>query len=453
MDKKLLENIYLNKKYFNVFFNASLHKKRVDDLVIISKFYYKYNLFTTKEYPINNKLLNKWIASHKTVEDKDIAKSLIKPVLYISNKEFLENLKKSAERFNKYIISNNVKKYYIIIGANTASGTYENEYINIGKSNYWTILAILKYLIVKPYDILLNLNMAIEFSTFEKIKNNVEIYDYVFIDDASYSGSQLFDNTIEFHLFQKHYLNSVTMNKNNIKELLEPLTKNNLDNNLSNNENILIKNNDIDCKINVHIIVPYISFLAKCKAHNIELKHNINIHLYNEFFMKSYSKYYNDICSNNGYIKSNIITKLEKTYNNFNFYSNLIPIYFSHKMPDNVSTISYLLLSGIVINYSDIEQNIKDKNIKDKKIKNIKDKKIKDKKIKDKKIKNIKDIKNKKTIKKYKFVQFIKNCIYPKNKTMKPNNLPKWCNYKCPISQSKIAKMFIYNYLKKLLKK
>ena len=85
----ILNNLFLNKKYFKLFFDPKLRLKRVNDIYKLSEFYKKYKLFDqNKNYDINKKLLEKWINSHKTDEDKYIAKMLIEPVVHVSLEEF-----------------------------------------------------------------------------------------------------------------------------------------------------------------------------------------------------------------------------------------------------------------------------------------------------------------------------------------------------------------------------
>ena len=138
----------------------------------------------------------------------------------------------------------------------------------------------------------------------------------------------------------------------------------------------------------------------------------------------NYDIYYSD-----KYTSSMIIKDLEETYRSFGFHKDLIPLYFAHKMPDSASTIDYLLLSGIVVNNSEIKQNNKKDN------------------------KDNKDNKNNKSnqdnkIKEYKYAQFINNCIYPKNKNIKPKSLERWgCNKLCPESPAKNIKNKIYKIM------
>ena len=394
----ILNNLFLNKKYFKLFFDPKLRLKRVNDIYKLSEFYKKYKLFDqNKNYNINKKLLEKWINSHKTDEDKYIAKMLIDPVVHVSLEEFKSNLIHSVNKFNHYIKSNNIKKYYIVIGANKLYGTNQQNYLDIGKSNFWTLLLSLPYLIIKPYDILLNLNQAIEFSIFEKLKKKEKIFDFVFFDDCSYSGSQLFQNVIDFNLLQKYYLNAMITNSK--------IEKINI-NNLNKKENKLIKVHNEKPNIHIHVIIPYISLPAKDLAFDIQTKRNIGIHLYNNYFIKSYNDFYK--------FDEILLNQLEDTYSLDGYNKNLIPLYFDHKMPDGVSTIDYILLSGIVSNYSDSKKD------------------------------------NKKL--KKKFVQFINNCIYPSNKLMNPLELKKWgYNTLCPVSPYKKAKKFIENYIQKSL--
>lgn len=431
--KNLLNNLFLHEKYFDTFFNQNLREKRLEDINNLSKFYTKNKLLkVTKDYSINQQLLEKWINSHKTENDKNISRSLMKPITYISFDIFYENLLYSTKKFNQYIIENKIKKYYLIIGANNAGGTDSSRYVNIEKSNFWTLLLIYPYLEQKPYDVVLNLNQALEFSIFDIIresdKKNKKIKnlrtDFVFVDDASYSGSQLFNYTIGTELINKKYLDAIYNIQT--KNTILPITKNNTEinkkeKNPNNFSSPLKKMNELSpSNVNIHIIVPYISTCAYELGNEIHLKKNINIHFYNNYLVSSYEKYYK--------YGDDILENLRKTYGNFGFYKNLIPLYFAHKMPDGVSTIDYILLSGIVVNNSDIT---KEEN-KSRKSTNLTN--------------SIK--KSKHTTKKYKYVQFIKNCIYPKNKLMKPSSLKKWgCNKLCPISPAKNIQNKIYDIM------
>lgn len=426
-NKKLLNNVFLNKKFFPLFFNLDMRKKRLDDIYFLSKFYYKNKLcIQKKEYAINEKLLKKWINSHKTEEDKECAGMLIKPIVYVSFSEFIENLIKSVNKFNRYLEDNKIKNYYLIIGANNGSGSNFKNYLDIGKSNFWVLLIILPYLKIKPHDILLNLKQAIDFSIFEKLKNKRNINDFVFVDDASYSGSQLFEQTIQLQLFEKYVYDGIFV-KQNVKQI----EKNDL---VKMKKTSLIKTQNDVPNINLHIIIPYLSITARDISLNIQYKNNIAIHLYNNYFINNYKKYYN--------YNEEELKKMSVAYGEYGFNDTLIPLYFSHKMPDGVSTLDYILLSGIISNYSDIINN--KKNIDHKQV-------IKKKKNIDDKLSNEKNIDDKKIIKK-KFIQFIDNCIYPKNKIMKPSSLEMWgCNKLCPISPYKTAKIFIENRLKKIV--
>ena len=421
--KKLLNNVFLHEKYFDTFFNQNLREKRLEDINNLSKIYSKNKLLkVTKDYNIDKKLLEKWINSHKTENDKNIARSLINPITYISFDIFYENLLYSTKKFNQYIINNKIKKYYLIIGANDGGGTDSSRYINIEKSNFWTLLLIYPHLEQKPYDIVLNLNQALEFSIFDIIREKPKNLrtDFVFVDDASYSGSQLFNYTIGTQLINKKYLDAIYNLQT--KNVISEITKNNINTkkNAYNFYSPLKKMNDLSLyssNVNIHIIVPYISTCAYELGNEIHLKKNINIHFYNNYLVSSYEKYYK--------YNDDILDNLRKTYENFGFNKNLIPLYFAHKMPDGVSTIDYILLSGIVVNNSDILK---------------KENKNEDKSINSMKKSNI--------AKKYKYVQFIKNCIYPKNKVMKPSTLTKWgCNKLCPISPAKDIQNKIYDIM------
>lgn len=418
---KMLDNVFLHEKYYSTFFDRDLRLKRLEDINNLSIFYKTHNLLSIdKDYNINNILLKKWINSHKTEEDKQVAEALISPITYISFPVFMENLLESINRFNRHLLQNKIKKYYLIIGANTASGTRNQFFINISKSNFWIILIIYPYLLYKPHDILLSLNQAIEFSVFDKIEGKKMIDNFLFVDDASYSGSQLFEETIGTQLLQKHYLDALFE-----KTKINSISKNNLKIKTS----LIKKSNNYSKHINIHIAIPFISLTAKDKALSIEIRKNIKIHLYNTYYIKNYEDYYE---------YDSMLGKLTDTYNNQGFYKNLIPLYFAHKMPDGVSTIDYILLSGIVINYSDIKKQNKLNKLNELNKLN----KNKNNKIFEKKPEKIEK----------KYVQFINNCTYPKNKVMNPQKLSYWgCNKLCPISPSKIAKEYVDKYLIRIL--
>lgn len=415
-NKKLLNNVFLNKKFFPTFFNLDMRKKRLDDIYFLSTFYYKNKLcIQKKEYAINEKLLKKWINAHKTEEDKKIAEKLIKPIVYVSFSDFIENLIKSVNKFNRYLEDNKIKNYYLIIGANNGGGSNFMNYLDIGKSNFWTLLIILPYLKIKPHDILLNLKQAIDFSIFEKLKNKINIVDYVFADDASYSGLQLFEHTIKDQLFEKYFYNGIF-----VKQDVKPIEKNDLDKIKMKKSSLIKIQNDVP-NINLHIIIPYLSITSRDISLNIQYKNNIAIHLHNSYFINNYKNYYGE----------EVLKKMSVTYGEYGFRDTLTPLYFSHKMPDGVSTIDYILLSGIISNYSDV----------------INSQKNNDKKLNEDGKKNIDEKKFKK-----KFIQFIDNCIYPKNKIIKPSSLERWeCNKLCPISPYKTAKIFIEKRLKKIV--
>jgi hypothetical protein len=213
-----------------------------------------------------------------------------------------------------------------------------------------------------------------------------------------------------------------------VKQDVKPIEKTNLD---KIKKSSLIKTQNDVPNINLHIIIPYMSITSRDISLNIQYKNNISIHLYNNYFINNYKNYYNY----NYYDEE--LKKMSVAYGQYGFNDTLIPLYFSHKMPDGVSTLDYILLSGIVSNYSDMNNKklIKNKNIDDKKLNEDRGENIDDKKL----------------IKK-KFIQFIDNCIYPKNKIMKPRSLDKWgCNILCPISPYKNAKIFIEKRLKKIV--
>ena len=430
---KLLNNVFLHEKYFSTFFDVKFRDKRLEDINNLSKFYSKNKLLeVSKDYNIDQKLLDKWIQSHKTDRDKVIARNLINPITYISFDNFYNNLVLSTKKFNNYIKKNNIKKYYLVIGSNTEWGTNQKRYINIEKSNFWTILIIYPFLELKPYDIVLNLNQALQFSIFDMIKNKKDNNraDFVFVDDASYSGQQLFTNTIGEELINKKYLNSILSNNN--PNSLSSITKNNI----KENNKLAIFPVKNDSNVNIHIIVPYISTSAFDLSNRIKIMHNINIYLYNNYMIINYDTYYS-----NKY--NNTIIDLEEKYQEFGFHRDLTPLYFAHKMPDSASTIDYLLLSGIVVNNSEIKKN--NKKVRENNENNNENNENNEN---NKNNKNNKNNNQNKIIKEYKYVQFINNCIYPKNKNMEPKSLDRFgCNKLCPESPAKNIKNKIYKIM------
>jgi hypothetical protein len=306
------DNIFLNKEYFGMHHTLKYRSKRLQDFQqIIRKL--KDKLIPKNKTEIDQKLLEKYIKLHKK-ENRPLIEVITKNLQYVSFKEFHKQLCIQINRFNKYIKENKIKKYVFVLGVGSDDGFSSHDY-NLFKSNMWVFLLAYKHLKIKPYDIILNLNIAIRL-------HYPDIRDFLFADDCSYSGSQLVDSVL----------------KNAASELLYD----HADAYVINDNKQVVYAPILDKKFNVHLLIPYMSSKALTKINNFETTSGIGIIKYVSQIIKTYG----DILDTER-LKS--INDLYTKFYGFIDFAGLTPVYFQHKIADMLSTIDLILIKGQVL--------------------------------------------------------------------------------------------------------
>ena len=311
--KKKNKNMFLDYDYFYMHHNKKYRKQRLDDFnEIYNKL--KKHLNLKDSASINKKRLKTYINLHKQ-ENQKLIKDIIDITKYVSFTEFKKELFDQINRFNDYLIKNKIKKYIFTIGVGNDIGASAISF-NIYKSNFWVFLLGYHLLKIKPYDICLNLNTAIRLY-------GDEITNYLIIDDCIYSGSQVVDNVLYVATTELMYDDDVFTNKNIIKT------------------QILYKLNQAK-KINIHLVVPYISKIALNKIDELNHISGFNIIKYTSYIVNPYNNLFNNEDLDR-------INNLYKQYYNYINFNELIPIFFEHKIADMVSTIDLILIKGQVL--------------------------------------------------------------------------------------------------------
>jgi hypothetical protein len=308
-----MNNIYLNKDSFIKHHQIEFKNQRINDYKEI------YGILKSKLKPktkanINEKKLNKYIKLYKK-ENRAIISEVLKNTVNISFKKFYNELKIQIEKFNKYIKENSINEYIFVLGVGNNCGASTLDF-NIFKSNLWVLMLGWKYLKIKPYDIILNLNTALRLY-YPKIK------DFLLVDDCSYSGDQMFNQVIKvasteflFH-DKKGYLIKTETNHTLYQPVQEKLA-------------------------NIHLVIPYISKIAYDKIKELDLMTAFNIIRYNSYIINPFK----NILS---ITSLKIISDLYKNFYNYIDFGNLIPIFFEHKIADMLSTIDLILIKGQVL--------------------------------------------------------------------------------------------------------
>jgi hypothetical protein len=310
--KKFQDNIFLNKEYFGQNHNLQHRKKRLRDFMQIAKALDKH-LVPINKAEIDKKLLKRYVKLYKK-KNRQMIQELLDNLQYVKFDEFLEQLIVQIERFNSYIATEKITKYVFVIGVGNDAGFTSNNF-NLFKSNFWVFLLAYKHLKIKPYDIILNLNIAIRLY-------HPTINDFLLMDDCSYSGSQLVDSVL----------------KNSVSELLYSHEKSYVvvDRGQVTFEPILDKN------CNVHIIIPYMSSAALAKINDFEITSSIRIIKYISRVIKTYGEILNEATLKN-------VSELYKKYYNYVDFPSLTPVFFQHKIADMISTIDLILIKGQVL--------------------------------------------------------------------------------------------------------
>ena len=302
-------NIFINKDLFSFQFSKEYREKRLNDiksLYDILKDHLKPKVIAN----INENKINEYIELYKP-ENRNFIKRVLNAIVHIPFDKFQKDLMEQVNYFN----SNQDKKYIFILGINNDVGSSNIDF-NLFKSNLWVFFLIYNNLKNKPYDILLNLKIAIQ------IYGND--YEYLIVDDCSYSGTQLVDEVLyksaseTLYKFPESFISIGAISKTLIKPIKQK-------------------------KIKISIIIPYLSKISYDKINSlINLLTCFKIKLYNKYIINSF---YN-------VLDKNTLDKLYIFYSNFyaNYNTdNLIPIFFDHKIADNYSTVELILVKGQVL--------------------------------------------------------------------------------------------------------
>ena len=327
----LSSNCFINPDLYQELYKIEFKKKRLHDFEQLLKLYsqknHKHWLYPSKTYPINQKRLSTYYSKFNDTNDRELASHLINNLTHVSFENFYESLKISILKFNETIKDD----YIIILGANNSGGALNKftkinndnmitKKIPINKSSFWVLLLSYPFLKKKPKDIIFNFELALEFETMHYFKSKKYTKDFLFFDDCSYSGSQLFNNVIG----------------KSEKELT--LLASEFNYNINSKRSLLIKRNPSKL-INIHLILPYISTFALNNLTILNQRSLFNMNLYNNYTIPTYYEL----------IDPSTINKIKK---NLKIYMDeyKTPIYFDHKFADGLSTIPSFILPGYIIN-------------------------------------------------------------------------------------------------------
>ena len=242
--------------------------------------------------------LNNWVNAHQG-EARDVVEVIAKNINWVSFNEFKEQLKKVTLAFKEKIGD---KKYAIVI--NTGEE----------KSDKW-VISLIKNELPKNYEIVLGSSSSIKNFVLE----NPDIKDFLFIDDASYSGSQM---------------------GNIVDTLYEKLR-------------------EVNKKVNTYLVIPYMTEYAYSRiieGRSADQKQYLNfIPLADKPFdiykkMKTLEEVFADDPSvtTDGAALLYRANRMYKTRNTTSSRA-LTLIYFEHKVPDDFSFSDYVK-NGRVVN-------------------------------------------------------------------------------------------------------
>ena len=264
------------------------------------------------QYPLNWDNVYKYIVKvSKNVQQKDALAELFKATKYISFGVLITNLKAVVKKFNETLIGDYAACLFTI--------DFESiEY----KSNYWIYKLLLK--------LGLNIPTAEIFNEDDVDKAiNKGITNYVFFDDASFSGYQMFDTVYSTFL---NYLLDKSVNINiNIYILLGYASKRAL-----NIFNLMVpEEKHLTGEVHQDIPLEHLPLkfpLNEVQRRNNLLKVNVNLKMIYAEYMKTLEElisYDYDIIN---------------TLKSMNMRTDKIPIYFCHKMPDYISVYSEIYM-------------------------------------------------------------------------------------------------------------
>ena len=228
-------NIFLNKDNFSQQFSKDYRQKRLDDMLKIYNVL-KHDLKPKSKAFINEKKIKEYVNLYKP-ENRDFIKRVLNTIVHIPFDKFERDLITEVNKFN--LIEN--RKYIFVLGVNNEVGT-SNMNFNLFKSNLWVYFLIYNHLKIKPFDIILNLKIAIQLYGNE--------YEYLIVDDCSYSGTQLVDQVLyesaseTLFKFPNSFISPGAIHKT----LLKPIEEK---------------------KITINIILPYLSKISYDKISNL----------------------------------------------------------------------------------------------------------------------------------------------------------------------------------------
>ena len=309
-------NIFTNKELYSYHFNITNRQRRLDDFIKIYNILKKH-LEPKSRARINENKMLKYIELYKE-ENKDFIKRILHSINHISFEKFCSDTWGQLEKFNSNLKG---KKYIYILGVNNQIGSSNSDF-NIYKSNLWMFMLLWDKLKIKPFDILLNVKIAIQL-----YGDSVE---YLIVDDCSYSGTQIVENVLYSDASETMYkYSSSFLIKKDVHEktMFKPIQTHN---------------------IKIHLFIPYISFIAWHKIQELKLLTCFDIITYEKYILNEF----------NAILAQEDATKLNTLYSNIyvNHYNplNLIPIFFDHKIADILSTIELILIKGQVLDNNDL---------------------------------------------------------------------------------------------------
>lgn len=135
----------------------------------------------TSTAPIMKEEGKKWVNAHCTKSAKKAAQKLLDVTQHVTHSEFEEELSKSVSQFNNWLACQPSKDYVLLVTSKAAH-----------KSNRWMAELALKYFDVLPVNVInmVTDNYELTPDLLEFSKAHPEVKHYVFLDDASYSGTQ-----------------------------------------------------------------------------------------------------------------------------------------------------------------------------------------------------------------------------------------------------------------------
>ena len=304
-------NVFTNKELYSLHYNLDNRQRRLDDFKKIYTIL-KSHLEPKSRAQINEEKIFEYIELYKN-ENKDFIKKLLNCINHISFEKFCSDTYEQLEIFNSNIKG---KKYIYVIGVNDQVGSSSANF-NIYKSNLWMFMLIYDKLETKPFDIVLNVKIAIQLYG--------DTVEYLIVDDCSYTGTQIVvevlysDASETLYKYPNSYLIRDDIYK---KTLFKPVKKHN---------------------ISIHLFIPYMSYIAFNKLQELKLLTCYNITTYEKYILNELRMV----------LPREDLVKLFRLYSDF--YGNhidpseFIPIFFDHKIADTISTLELILTKGQVL--------------------------------------------------------------------------------------------------------